>query len=115
MPGWKPRNMVALPTKKLEAWRYTDLAPLSALSFAEAPRATAPALPALDVPRLVFVNGVFAGGLSSSLDFAAPFTAGAEDSALPLALLNAEQAHEGVTLNVPDGVDAGTILLFAHA
>ncbi len=115
MPGWKLRNMVALPTNKLEAWRYTDLAPLSTLSFAQAPQATAPALPALDMPRLVFVNGVFAGGLSSSLDFAAPFAAGAEDSALPLALLNAGLARDGVVLNVPDGVDAGTILLFAQA
>jgi Fe-S cluster assembly protein SufD len=34
---------------------------------------------------------------------------------LPLALLNADQAQSGVTLNVPAGVDAGTILLIAHA
>lgn len=113
MQGWKPRNMVALPTKKLEAWRYTDLAPLSALEFAAPPAAAVPELPALDVPRLVFLNGVFAADLSASLS--APFAPVAELSTMPLALLNAAQAESGVTLNVPAGTDAGTILLVAHA
>ena len=115
MQGWKPRNMTVLPTKRLEAWRYTDLAPLSALIFAPPPPAAVPKLPALDLPRLVFLNGRFTEALSSHIAIATPFAQEAEISAQPLALINAEQAHDGVTLSVPDGVDAGTILLIAHA
>ncbi len=115
MPGWKPRNMTALPSKKLEAWRYTDLAPLAAISFGAPPVAIAPALPALDLPRLVFLNGVFSQTLSSSLEFAQPFVPGAEISAQPLAQINAEQARDGFTLNIPAGVDAGTILVISHS
>ncbi len=115
MPGWKPRNMTALPSKKLEAWRYTDLAPLAAISFGAPPAAVAQQLPALDLPRLVFLNGVLSQNLSSSLAFAQPFVPGAETSAQPLAQINAEQARDGVTLTIPDGVDAGTILVISHA
>jgi Fe-S cluster assembly protein SufD len=107
--------MTALPSKKLEAWRYTDLAPLSELSFGVAPAAAAPELPALGVPRLVFLNGVFSEALSSCLDISKPFGSVAEISAQPLALINAEQAREGITLTIPDGVDAGTIALISHA
>jgi Fe-S cluster assembly protein SufD len=115
MPGWKPLNMTALPSKKLEAWRYTDLAPLSAVSFGAVPAAAAPALPAVDVPRLVFLNGVFSETLSSHLAFATAFAAVEEASSQPLALINAEQAHDGITLNIPAGVDAGTVLLYSYA
>jgi Fe-S cluster assembly protein SufD len=107
--------MTALPSKKLEAWRYTDLAPLSAISFGAVPVAVPPVLPASDLPRLVFLNGVFSESLSSRLDFADAFDAVADASAQPLARINAEQARDGVTLNVPDGVDAGTVLLISHA
>jgi Fe-S cluster assembly protein SufD len=114
-PGWKLPDMTALPSKKLEAWRYTDLAPLSAISFGAVPAALAPELPAVDLPRLVFLNGAFSQSLSSSLDFAKPFVPVAEASAQPLAQINAEQAQDGITLNIPDGVDAGTILVISHA
>jgi Fe-S cluster assembly protein SufD len=54
-----------LPTTRMEAWRYTSLAPLGALTLARArPDAAGPDLKpllaragALDGPRLVFVNG----------------------------------------------------------
>ena len=115
MPGWKLPDMTALPSKKLEAWRYTDLAPLSAISFGAAPVAAAPALPALELPRLVFLNGVFAQSLSSHLDIAKAFVPGAENSVLPLAQINAEQARDGFTLAIPAGVDAGTILVISHS
>lgn len=115
MPGWKPPDMTALPSKKLEAWRYTDLAPLSVLDFYAAPQATAPELPQADLPRLVFLNGVFSETLSTPLAFSQPFLAVAEASTQPLAHINAEQAQGGMTLNIPDGVDAGTILVFSYA
>ena len=107
--------MTALPSKKLEAWRYTDLAPLSVLDFYAAPQATAPELPQADLPRLVFLNGVFSETLSTPLAFSQPFLAVAEASTQPLAHINAEQAQSGMTLNIPDGVDAGTILVFSYA
>ena len=51
----------ALPTTRLEAWKYTDLAPLRDLEFIPgAPAAvdiTASILPEARGPRLVFVNG----------------------------------------------------------
>ena len=116
MPGWKRlETMTALPSKKLEAWRYTDLAPLASLSFGVAPAAAVPELPALALPRLVFLNGVFAESLSSPLAFALPFVAVQESFSQQLAQINAEQARDGITLNIPDGVDAGTILLISHA
>jgi Fe-S cluster assembly protein SufD len=107
--------MTALPTKKLEAWRYTDLRALAAISFGETPVAPAPVLPELDLPRMVFLNGVFNQGLSSDLPYARGFAAVAEGSAEPLALINAEHARQGVTLEIPAGVDAGALLLISQA
>jgi Fe-S cluster assembly protein SufD len=104
--------MTALPTKKLEAWRYTDLKSLGAISFAEAaPVAVPDDLPDLGIPRLVFINGDYDKALSTPPDFCAPFAAVAEDSDLPLALINAAQAQDGMTLDVPAGVDGGAVLV----
>lgn len=63
---------LALPTKKDEEWRVTDLSPLLALDFEAAPAVNLPAeaiapfklREAVD-SRLVFVNGVYAPDLSS--------------------------------------------------
>ncbi len=108
--------MTALPTRKLEAWRYTDLRSLAAISFAEATPATpVPALPDFGVPRIVFVNGTYAAALSTPPDFLQNFAQVAEASDLPLALINAEQARDGVTLSVPEAVDAGAVLLISYA
>jgi len=107
--------MTALPTKKVEAWRYTDLKALAAVSFAEAAPALVPGdLPDLGIPRLVFVNGVYNEGLSAPPEFCAPFVAVAEDSDLPLALINAAQARDGMTLDVPAGVDGGAVLVVSY-
>jgi Fe-S cluster assembly protein SufD len=108
--------MTALPTRKLEAWRYTDLRALAAISFAEAAPVAVPAgLPDLGMPRIVFVNGVYDGSLSTPPSFCAAFARVAEASSLPLAKINAEHARDGVTLVVPDGVDAGAVLLVSYA
>jgi Fe-S cluster assembly protein SufD len=108
--------MTALPTKKLEAWRYTDLKSLAAISFAEtSPAAVPDELPDLGIPRLVFINGAYNEALSMPPDFVSPFAVVAEASALPLAMINAERAHDGMTLSVPDGVDAGAVLLVSYA
>jgi Fe-S cluster assembly protein SufD len=108
--------MTALPTRRLEAWHYTDLKSLAAISFAEAAPATVPdALPDLGIPRLVFVNGVYDAARSTPPDFLQPFAAVAEASSLPLALINADNARDGVTINIPPGVDAGAVLLVSYA
>jgi len=108
--------MTALPSRKLEAWRYTDLRSLAAISFAEpAPVAVPTDLPDLGLPRLVFVNGLYQPAHSTPPDTLHKFARVAEASDLPLALINAEQAQDGMTLSVPDGVDAGAILLVSYA
>jgi Fe-S cluster assembly protein SufD len=108
--------MTALPTRKLEAWRYTDLKSLAAVSFAEtAPAAVPPTLPDLGLPRLVFVNGAYDASLSTPPDFLQPFAKVAEGSTLPLALINAEHAQDGITLSIPAGQDAGAVLLVSYA
>jgi len=107
--------MTALPTRKLEAWRYTDLRPLASIEFAAPPPVVAPALPNIDLPRLVFLNGSLAAEFSSPFEYVQNFQAVAEDSTQPLAIINAEKANDGVTLHVPAGVDAGTLLLISCA
>jgi Fe-S cluster assembly protein SufD len=108
--------MTALPTRKLEAWRYTDLKGLAGVSFVETPALPVTVdLPELGIPRVVFVNGVLDAALSTLAAYGAGFAAVAEASAMPLALINAEQARDGLTLNVPAGVDAGALLLVSYA
>ena len=108
--------MTALPTRQLEAFRYTDLRPLSAISFAPTtPFTGAVELPDLGLPRLVFLNGVFSAAYSSSFPYLQSFAKFAEDLTLPLPLINAEHAVDGITLAVPAGVDAGAIVLVSYA
>lgn len=108
--------MTALPTRKLEAWRYTDLKSLAAISFSEAlPVKVNVQLPDLGIARIVFVNGAYDVALSTPPDLLQPFVRAAEGSLLPLALINAEHAQDGMTLIVPDDVDAGAVLLVSYA
>jgi Fe-S cluster assembly protein SufD len=108
--------MTALPTRKLEAWRYTDLKSLSAISFAEPlPAKVMMDLPDLGIPRLVFINGAYDAGGSTPPDFLQSFARVAEASVLPLALINAAHAQDGITLTVPDDTDAGAVLLVSYA
>ena len=107
--------MTALPTRKLEAWRYTDLRPLTGITFATPPALSAPDLPSLDLPRLVFLNGAAAPEFSADLPFAGAFVPPDAEDVLPLAQINAAAARDGATLSVPAGQDAGALLLFAQA
>ncbi len=122
--------MTALPTRKLEAWRYTDLRSLDAISFAEpAPAALPDDLLATVIPRagggsttclsglpcLIFINGTYSADHSTPPDFLAPFARVAEASDQPLAQINAEHAQHGVTLIVPENTDAGAVLLISYA
>jgi len=108
--------MTALPTRRLEAWRYTDLRALGNMSFAEPAPVSAPAdLPDLGLPRLVFLNGGFSAEHSSNFPYLQSFATVAEGSTQPLALINADHARDGVTISIPPGVDAGAVLLVAQA
>ncbi|MEB3830042.1 Fe-S cluster assembly protein SufD [Phormidium sp. CCY1219] len=62
---------LAMPTKKDEEWRFTDISPLLAVDFETAPTVELPKaaiapfeLPEVADSRLVFVNGVYAPHLS---------------------------------------------------
>jgi Fe-S cluster assembly protein SufD len=108
--------MTALPTRKLEAWRYTDLKSLGAISFAEPKRVAAPAdLPDFGLPRLVFVNGAYDDAASTPPAFFQTFDQVYETSSLPLALINAAHARDGATLHIPAGQEGGSVLVVSYA
>lgn len=108
--------MTALPTRKLEAWRYTDLRGLASISFATPPVLTSvSALPDLPGPRAVFLNGAASPEHSSKSDYFKDFSGDFSDYARPMAQLNAQSAQAGLTIDVPAGDDAGEILLVSEA
>lgn len=103
------------PDRKHEAWHYTDLN-ARMRGFADealATRMLRPELPSVDIPRLVFVNGVLDKTLSSdALNFLQ--TRGIPEqktSSLPIVALNAAITLGGADLKVSAGQNAGTILL----
>jgi Fe-S cluster assembly protein SufD len=112
-----------LPTRRVEAWRYTDLAPIAQEAFSEALTLAeeAPALPPMRAAhRAVFVDGRFAPGLSSlpvwaaSLGVSLANVQGLVSAAeLPVTALNAMLFEDGLFLDMPDGLDGGTIELLA--
>jgi Fe-S cluster assembly protein SufD len=118
------------PGRHIEAWKYTSLLPMADIFFHEpllpvGGESGLPArLPVIDAPRLVFVDGRFRADLSTALPqpvhmsgFAhAPlFGRRVSPSTEPLAALNTMLAEDGAVITVPDGVDAGTILLASLA
>lgn len=111
-----------LPTRRDEAWRYTDLRSIADVAWSE-PLTEVSAAPALgplpDLPRLVLVDGRYQPDLSTPPDglSVAPF---ALDTAvnhvgegLPMVALNTMLAEDGVRLHVAAGVDAGTVVLLS--
>ena len=115
---------MGLPTQRVEAWRYTGLRPLADIVWEEpltAVDSEVPfALPAIDAARAVFVDGRFQPALSSLPDVACSFADKAEFGALaqpdrdPMAALNTMFAEDGLVIDVPAGVDAGTLVLVSH-
>ena len=117
-----------LPTQREESWRYTNLAALAESRFheplTEASGFVADAdLPDLNgftgVPRLVFIQGRFnvAESLLPEGAIVRSFAASADFGVLPqparerLVALNTMLAEDGAIIEVPEGVDAGVILL----
>jgi Fe-S cluster assembly protein SufD len=114
-----------LPGARNEAWKYTSLRPLSELRFQEPLTAIADCdrllarLPAIDAPRLVFVDGRRRGDLStppaslSVYGFAQTPDFGRlpKPEREPLTALNTMLAEDGAVIRVPEGVDGGTLVL----
>ncbi|MBW8269949.1 Fe-S cluster assembly protein SufD [Caldovatus aquaticus] len=120
------------PTRRVEAWKYTDLQPVAAAGFDEP---LTPVDDALDLPparagaRAVFVDGRFRADLSS-LD-GLPFAAGALAQRLdalagrlgalarpaeePMAALNTMLFEDGLLLELPEGADGGVLELLSLA
>ena len=117
------------PRRSVEAWKYTDLRPLTGLSLVAASPAVAPAraaamLDRLDLeaaglaaaPRLVFVNGRLDEALSRrphGIEIEAgpsPATL-ARPSRDALVALNTMLSEDGARIRVPAGFDAGRLLL----
>ena len=117
-----------LPGAREEAWRYTSLRPLTELAFAAASKeqdadcaALLARLPAIEGPRLLFVDGRFRADLSAvpshvSVRTGAPaFGTLARPEDDKLVALNTMLAEDGAAISVPKGMDAGTLLLVSLA
>ena len=116
-------RQTGLPGVRNEAWKYTSLRPLAELEFREALTSVGggelPAIPAWDGPRLVFEDGRFQPSLShlpETFSFArfaddARFGTLSRPEQQPVVALNTMLAEDGAILDVPAGVDAGSVLL----
>ena len=120
------------PTRRVEQWKYTDLAPVAQASFAE-PLTMVDGAIALPVPnakrRAVFVDGRFrpdlsaldgpayrVGGLAQHLDAAEPLLGAlARPADEPLAALNTMLFEDGLLLDIPEGMDGGLLELVSIA
>ena len=112
-----------LPGMRDEEWHYTSIRPLAETQFAEplTPVADCAALmarlPALDAPRLVFVDGRFREDLSivpavSAVRVGAPaYGALARPERDRMAALNTMLAEDGATIDVPAGADGGLLVV----
>ena len=118
-----------LPGPRDEAWKYTSLRPLTDAAFQEPLTSITPPpdilarLPALDIPRLVFLDGRWCEDLSVLPEAAAfsrfattpDFGRLARPEEQPLVALNTMMAEDGAQLRVADGADGGTVLLASLA
>lgn len=122
-----------LPTRRVEAWRYTDLRALAEAGFGESLSSVsdAPVMPPAHGAgaRAVFVDGRFRPDLSTLDDL--PFEVGslarslpqldgrigavAPAMELPIVALNAMLFEDGLLLTVPAGVAGGTLDMLSLA
>ncbi len=103
-----------LPTTRGEDWRFTSIAPLLETPF-DLPAAVSVPLPPAVGPRLVFVNGRYAKGLSSPMPNgvragsladidAIQISQIASETDSPFTALNSSFLSDGACIIVPDGV-----------
>jgi Fe-S cluster assembly protein SufD len=115
--------------RREEAWKYTGLRPLADASFQQSASPVSvdhtvlTHLPQIEVPRIVFIDGMFSPGLSivpSALRFArfadrAEFGSIARSDNEPLVALNTMLAEDGAVVEVPAGSDGGLLILVSAA
>jgi Fe-S cluster assembly protein SufD len=122
---------LGIPTRRAEAWKYTDLAALSDAGFDEALTLLdrTIALPAAGAPRAVFVDGRFRADLGTidALNFRAVSLARhlaevdgqlgalAKPAREAMAALNTMLFEDGLLIEVPEGVDGGVLELLSFA
>jgi len=122
---------LGFPTRRAEAWRYTDLSVVADAGFDEPLTLldAAITLPAADAPRAVFVDGRFRADLSTleQLPFAARSLAQsaamaegqlgalAQPARDPMAALNTMLFEDGLLVEVPEGIDGGVLELLSFA
>jgi len=122
-----------LPTRRVEAWKYTDLRAVAEAGFGESLSSVsdAPTLPPAHATgaRAVFVDGRFRPDLSDLDDL--PYAIGsvaaelpqlagrigalAPAEALPMVALNAMLFEDGLLVTVPEGVAGGVLDLLSVA
>jgi Fe-S cluster assembly protein SufD len=144
MPGAKLRWLAALrdeaaeafrksgfPTRRMEAWKYTDLAAVTGATYGEPLTGIDDAEPVGPSahPRAVFVDGRFRPDLSTadelpfsveSLAHALPrletrLGALAQPEKEPLVALNGMLFEDGIVIDVPAGVEGGVLELLSLA
>ena len=120
------------PTRRIEQWKYTDLAPVAQSSFAEPLTMVegAIALPVANAAhRAVFVDGRFrsdlstldglahrVGSLAQDLSAAEPFLGAlAKPGSEPLVALNTMLFEDGLFIDLPEGLDGGLLELVSIA
>ncbi|WP_237214402.1 Fe-S cluster assembly protein SufD [Falsiroseomonas oryziterrae] len=119
------------PTRRVEAWKYTDLAGVAGAVFGEPLTSVEDRLeiPAAMHPRAVFVDGRFRPDLSTlaglgftaeSLADALPRLEGwlgslARPASEPMAALNGMLFEDGLVVHVPAGVAGGVLELLSIA
>jgi len=119
------------PTRRVEAWKYTDLAALTGSVFGEPLTGVDDGLdlPATTNPRAVFIDGRFRSDLStlSGLGYsveslaatlpaqAARLGAIARPEEQALAALNGMLFEDGAVITLPAGVAGGVLELFSYA
>jgi Fe-S cluster assembly protein SufD len=109
----------AAQSRRVEAWKYTSLRPLADISFQTpvGPEADLAALPRIEAPDLVFVDGVLRADLSSPPPGFRRFADQPDFGTLtwpdrePLVALNTMLAEDGADLTVPADTDAGVVQL----
>ncbi len=105
------------PTRANEAWHYTDLnAVLKSfdLGLPSVKPDFEPMRPDTTGPSIIVVNGSFDAAASTASSYVSRFDAGAvaaRDVGMPMVALNAAIATDGVTIDIPAGVAAGTLYL----
>ena len=119
------------PTRRMEAWRYTDLAAVSGATFGEPLTSVddSPTLPPAAHPRAVFVDGRFRPDLSAlagssiaveSVAQALPRLEGrigalARVDEHPMVALNGMLFEDGLVVDVPEGVNGGVLEILSLA